>query len=261
MTYGRPTVTVITITRRRVDLLPRAIVSVAAQVTDDAVEHLIVVDDCAETLAFLDKHGSRLSPALRWHFEPRKPQDRSGPGRSAVVRNRGVRLAAGHWIAFIDDDNEWESGHVASLLALSRETGARAVHSWMQMYYRDGRPYLENTDPWRSDPDKSQQRYEWAVEHGIRQPGSHVVRDRMDPAGVADPARTVDTGEWMFDRQLLLDLPLPTSYPEPEEGDSIVSEDDLYMLELLRRDEPVACTRRPTLRYYLGGYSTTGVFL
>ena len=191
--------------------------------------------------------------------EHRDPGDTSGPLRSAMIRNRGVRAAAGKWIAFLDDDNEFEPDHLTSLVTLGEESGLRAVHSWLKMLNCDGTPHITDTDPWRKDPEASRRRWVWAVAKGVRAPGSHVFRDRCDPLDEPDPVRSVDTGEWLLRRDLLIDLPLPVTYPTG--GDAIVSEDDRYMEELLRFGEPIGCSARPTLRYYLGGYSNTGTFL
>jgi hypothetical protein len=89
---------------------------------------------------------------------------------------------------------------------------------------------------------------------GVFQPGSNIVRDRVDPWGHPDPARTVDMGEWLFDRKLLLDHQFCTEY-SAEDWFNITTEDDKLMEDLVNNGITVACSELPTLRYYLGGYS------
>lgn len=244
-------VTVITITRGRARLLRRAISSVAAQTNHEAVEHLVLIDDCKETLAELEASGDRTR--LQWAFEARGSQDRSGPARSAVLRNQGVLRAAGEWIAFLDDDNEFESAHLTSLLRCANQSGVRAAHSWLQMFDETGLPYTAPVDPWARTAKQRRQRYEWAVANGIRIPGSNVFRDRLDHSG-DQPVRTVDTGEWLLRRDLLLETRIPETYSEVDSA-NMVTEDDKFMVELVESGERVACSKQPTLRYYLGGYS------
>ena len=155
------------------------------------------------------------------------------------------------WIAFLDDDNEFESNHIASLLECAEATGCRAVHSHMQMFHRDGRPFLEAGNPWCSDPDEASKEYEWMVSRGVRTPGSNIIRDSMNPQDHSP----VDLGEWLLRRTLLLEIPFCTEYSA---DDLLVGkhEDDKFLEELVAREERVACTGKPTLSYYLGGYST-----
>ncbi|MFC5154192.1 glycosyltransferase family A protein [Streptomyces amakusaensis] len=242
-----------TITRTRPGLLGRAIDSAGRQLLPQGFEHLIVVDDCPETYAFLRRPGA-LPPHAGWLLAARGPHDVSGPGRSSRLRNMAVRISRSPWITFLDDDNEWEPGHLASLLECAERTGHRAVHSQLRMVHPDGSPFLDPRDPWSEDHEKGRAEYERMLAKGVVERGTCVRRDRLDPLGVPDPVISVDTGEWLLARELLLRIPFRDDFDAHDEAGR-VGEDDKLAMALRESREPVSCTGLPTLRYYLGGYS------
>ena len=77
--------------------------------------------------------------------------------------------------------------------------------------------------------------------------GSHIARDQSKKG-------TVDTGEWLFDRNLLCQLPFPTRYSRTDVRQR-TTEDTKLVRRLLRAGVEIECTGLPTLKYYLGGYS------
>lgn len=94
-----PLVSVIVPTRDRLSLLERALASVGAQ-TYDRLE-VIVVDGSTDPLP-----TGRLSAALgsRYGLTYRR-----GPQKgAAAARNVGITTAEGEFLAFLDDDDEWE---------------------------------------------------------------------------------------------------------------------------------------------------------
>ena len=114
-TTATPLVSVIIPTYNRARLLPGAISSVLGQ-THSRIE-LIIVDDGStdETSEVLEQYGDRIR-VLR--------QANAGP---AIARNRGIALATGGIIAFLDSDDEWLptkiERQVASLEAAGPEVG------------------------------------------------------------------------------------------------------------------------------------------
>lgn len=247
------TVAVITITRKRPKLLRRAIASVQAQVCSAPLRHIVIIDDCEETRMSMELAGD-LPGTLSWRCIPRSAGDKSGPGRSAVIRNAGVRMVGSEWISFLDDDNEFEDNHIESLLDCARRNACRAVHAHMRVFLREGRPFVSEYNPWTRDSNKAREVYEWMVLKGIRTPGSNVFKDRTDPFDCPDPVRSVDTNEWLFARRLLLEVPFCEEY-SVEDLELLRTEDDKLLEQLIQRQEPIACTGRATLKYYLGGYS------
>ncbi|RLU87463.1 SpcF [Streptomyces griseocarneus] len=246
-------VTVVTITRTRPELLARALRSVQGQKIHAPFEHIVVLDDCDASYRSLRECGP-LPANVRWLLVSRGPGDVSGPGRSSRLRNMAVRISEAPWIAFLDDDNTWEPDHLDSLLECAARTGHRAVHSHLRMLNRDGTPYLEQRDPWARDPEEGRAEYARMRAKGVVRPGTCVRRDRLDPLDVPEPVVSVDTGEWLLARELLLEVPFTDDFDVDDEA-RLIGEDDKLAMSLRERREPVSCTGRPTLHYHLGGYS------
>lgn len=246
-------ITVITITRNRPDLLRRAIATVQNQKCFAYIKHLVLVDDCENTKTLLENFEN-FPPNLTWRWMPRKIGEYSGPGRSSRLRNYGVRISNTKWIAFLDDDNEWLENHLSELLNCAMEKQMRAIHSHMILLNRDGTPFLENRLPWCRNLEEARKKYDEMCAKGVFTPGSCIVKDKADPIDHPDPVRTVDTGEWLLARELLLEVPFQEFYTPLDEV-SVTGEDDKLLMDLINRKEPIACTMKATLMYYLGGYS------
>lgn len=97
-------VTVITATRNRPALLAEALRSIAAQ-TYPSFECL-VIDDRSDPSVFAQYEELWTELDERFVLHKRiKPSDKGGtPGAS---RNRGIQLARGEYVAFLDDDDRW----------------------------------------------------------------------------------------------------------------------------------------------------------
>lgn len=250
---AEPAISVITLTRKRPDLLGRAIASVQNQKCNSIIEHIILVDDCEDTRTEL-RRGGNIPANVKWHWVDRNQGEHSGPSRCAKLRNFGVSLAKNKWIAFLDDDNEWKDNHLDALLRCAVDNRLRAVHSHRILLYRDGTPFAEARFPWCRDPEEARRLYRQLCERGVFTPGSPVVKDRADLKGHPKPVRMIDMGEWLIDRELLEAIPLRLHFTD-QDGDSVFGEDDKFLADLIDRNEPIGCTNIPTLLYYLGGFS------
>src|SRR5258708_7015979 len=155
-------ITAITLTRNRSEKLMRAVRSVAGQQCQAALSHLVLVDDCEGTAQMLASH-ERLPKHLDWELIRRHPGEVSGPARSSRLRNYGVRRSQSRWIAFLDDDNEWDPSHLQNLVNCAHRTGCRAVHSHLQIRREDGSLYLDAISPWSRDPAEGRRKYEEMV--------------------------------------------------------------------------------------------------
>jgi glycosyltransferase involved in cell wall biosynthesis len=103
------TVSAVIPTRGRAKLLRRAVLSVFAQTLRD-IEVVVVVDGPdLGTMTVLEELG-RQDERLRV-----LPLPASVGGSDA--RNLGVETAAGEWVAFLDDDDEWLAGKLQAQLA------------------------------------------------------------------------------------------------------------------------------------------------
>jgi glycosyltransferase involved in cell wall biosynthesis len=249
-------VTVLTITRERPELLKRAIASVRAQDYPGQVVHLIMVDDCDQTVQALAKMESSAHRKLVSHFESRGAGDRNGRARSAYLRNLSVGMTDSRWVAFLDDDNEYESNHLSSLITCAVQNKHSAVHSYRKIYHADGSPYLERRFPWVRDVEEGKRLYEYYCDRGLLIRDTNIFQDRADPKGQPDGIRMVDSSVWLFERSLLIRYPFPQQYTEKDIRNNVYEDDKL--LDLLQEHEvSITTTGQPTVKYYLGGYSNT----
>lgn len=243
-------ITVITLTRRRADLVQRAMRSVQVQETSIPVNHVVLIDDCPDTRDALAA-ASTEQTNVDLLYMPRAADEVSGPGRSSRLRNFGVRRSDDSWIAFLDDDNEWTADHLRSLVECARDEGVRAAHSYVCLMNQDGTPYLEPRWPWARNRVQAEQIYRDYVTKGICTSGSNIVRDA--PGSYDEP---VDSSAWLLSRELLLEVPFEERFTQ-HDAENLVGEDDKLFWALVGRGEPMACTRRASLKYYLGGYSNS----
>lgn len=251
MTRARETVTVITVTRRRPALLARAIESVQSQCCDHVAEHLVVVDACAETWLSL----GRTLPRDVWpRMVQRAGVEATGPARLAHLRDWGLRVTRSPWVAFHDDDNQWDHDHLHGLLATAQRTQAKAVHSWLRVVDSDGSPYLEERFPWAKDEEDEVDQYRRLVSLGVVDRSSNVYRDRADRFAGPDTVRSVDAGEWLLDRDLARRVGFTRAFNETDRTER-VADDDKFLKALLLTGENISSTCLPTLVYQLGGFS------
>lgn len=131
--YVGPKCSVIIPTYRRPELLKKAVESALRQ---DYVnlEVVIVGDACPD----LDVEEYRRVPRVRAYNLSRN----HGMG-GAVPRNHGIVMAAGHLIAYLDDDNRWLESHVSGIYEEMRKKSAYWGFSSMQANGKD----LEFTEP------------------------------------------------------------------------------------------------------------------
>lgn len=244
-------VTVITVTRGRPNLLKRAIRSVQKQKFGGTIKHMIIIDDDILTKKFLENLPKTSN--LNWLSVPNRTKEKGTP-HLAKLRNLGVKITTGKWICFLDDDNEFIDNHISELVSYAVEHGFRAVHSHQILLNRDGTPFLGDYYPWIPDPDKAKVVYKKLCSEGVFTPGSCVVKDRADPIDKPDHVQTVDAGEWLLARELLSEVPFREEYSD-EDLENNVGDDDKLLWDLVVRKEPIGCTNKPTLIYYLGGYS------
>lgn len=100
----RPAVSVVVATRNRAGLLGEALTSIAAQSFEDF--EVLVIDDGsgAATLAAYESLWACLDGRFQLHRAVAADVPGTGP---AAARNRGIRLARGEFVAFLDDDDRW----------------------------------------------------------------------------------------------------------------------------------------------------------
>jgi glycosyltransferase involved in cell wall biosynthesis len=247
-------ITVVTLTHGR-STLARALRSVQAQDYTGRVEHLILIDDSPAARQWFEAQTG-LPENVEWRYIPREPGGLEIPGRLAALRNLSAQLADTDLIAFLDDDNEFEPNHLSSLVACMASTGCPAVHSQRTIVWPDGSPYLDQRCPWHRDRELAERLYKHYCDIGVFRPGSNIILDRVDPDGTPDPVYFVDTSEWLMERRLLLENPIPTHFTS-EDCINVITEDTKMRDTFIAKRIPIAGSQTPTLKYYLGGYSNT----
>jgi glycosyltransferase involved in cell wall biosynthesis len=265
-------ITVVTLSRGRPQLLRRAIASVRAQDYPGPVEHLVVADDDPAAVAVAGLAPPRPGREVT-AMSVRRPADEQGPaasGRASVyprlarLLNVGIRAARRSWIAFLDDDNEFEPDHLSSLAACAAEQEVIAVHSGRQMTWPDGSPYLERIFPGAPDPAEGARIYRLMCERGGWVEGTNVLLDRVDAGqhgfrnstvlSSDDPVFLVDQNLWLIRAEVLRRIPVPEQFTAAEIARNTCPDDKL-LEALVRNGTTIASTRRPTVRYYIGGIS------
>ncbi len=229
-------------------MLERAIRSVQKQDITAQVEHLIIIDDCHDTLQSLEA-GFAQSNVLSWLFVPRKKETEYSATTVGHLRNVALQMSKGDWVAFLDDDNEWESNHLATLFAQATALNLDAIHSRMQLFYRDGSPFMERRVPWVVGQSNSKSAFEEFLELGIVCENSNIITNIF-----TDALKTVDMGEWLFKTSKIREIGFEEEFSIAEQS-MMITEDDKLNQAMGISNFKIGSTRLPTLKYYLGGYS------
>ena len=266
-------IAVVTLTARRPKMLRRAMASVAAQDYDGHIEHVIVIDDDPDTVPVVTAEPARPGLGRTIRLVPRPPAEADAvqQTRSLIyprlsrLFNIGVRAASASWIAFLDDDNEYEPNHLSSLMACVRTHKVRAVHSARQILWADGTPYLDEVFPSAANRAEGERIFQLMCERGHWIRGTNILQDHVDSdqqqtfrnstvLGSDDPTFLVDQNVWLIERQLLIEFPIPETFSEADIENNTCPDDK--MLEVMVRNRiDIRPTRLPTVRYYLGGVS------
>lgn len=101
-----PLVSVVIPTRNRPKLLQQALDSVMAQLTPEIRLQIIIADNASQPA---------VADIAREYGAEYLATSAVGPG---AVRNAGLQLARGEYVAFLDDDDAWTPDHLSSHLAL-----------------------------------------------------------------------------------------------------------------------------------------------
>lgn len=140
MSSRTPLVTVIVPTYNRPERLVRSLESIAAQTYDEL--EIVVVDDCSDTPA------AEVVKPLRDKFSSELVVIRHDENQGAnTARNTGIREASGEFIAFLDDDDEWEPSKVSQQVAAFRHASddIGLVYTALRLVDDDGK-VIRTTD-------------------------------------------------------------------------------------------------------------------
>lgn len=251
-------ISVITVSNRPGNLL-RCAAQVRRQRVDTDVEHVIVVDGL-ELDPCLPEELQREGSCVSLVSAPSEPR-RFVFEKLGALRNLGVRQSTGSLLAFLDDDNEWEDNHLASLEAVLRHNpDADFAYSWRTLLNRDGTPHLvRGLYPWGWGADLSRRKALFQIQHaaGILSEGSSLAKDQYGFVYEGRPYSCVDTSELLVRRSLFSRVRYREDYSYTEILYGFC-DDYLFGIALLEAGAQGVCTELPTLRYYLGGSSQEG---
>lgn len=169
---------------------------------------IVIVNDgpSPRTRAAVEAIGD---PRIRYEELPERgdyPEDAVSRWRVAgtPAGNRGIELATGHWIAPLDDDDEFTPDHVATLLDLARRE--RAELAYGALVQRDLTAGTESRI-WSDPPRHGGFSFQGAVYHAglaffryeplawtLHEPGDWNLMRRMLAAGVRVAATTATVG-------------------------------------------------------------------
>ena len=137
---SRPLVSVVIPTYNRARLVQEAVASVLAQSYRPL--ELIVVDDGST-----DATGAALAgrPGMR-------VLSQRHTGMPGQVRNAGVRLARGEYLAFLDSDDLWQPPKLERQVAAATQAGAAICHT-RERWVRSGRVISQRTQRHRRSGD------------------------------------------------------------------------------------------------------------
>lgn len=253
--FSKMEITVIIITRKRTKLLKKAIASIKSQCFQGKIKTLVFIDDCSETLNFLEVEYSGDN-TISWSYQERKSGDISGPSHSAYLRNLAVESANSEWVSFLDDDNEFESFHYAELMRCALINQVEAVHCYRQLFYADGTPYcfIEGEYPWARNSQQAKENFLLLSANAIIEKGSNIIHDQIST--IESGINLVDTNVWLIKRAILLKNKIEENFTQSD-WLNIICEDDKMLLSLIKSQIKICCNNVPSVKYYLGGYSNS----
>ena len=232
--------------------LARCIASVAAQIGAPRLRHRILSERAEELRN--DPHLTVWRDRVEWHTLEGVPFEGSSSPRVARLRDAAIRQVDEPLLCFLDDDNEFAPGHLASLYALLQQEEYDAVHSWRTVLNMDGSPFPFSHYPWHNNAEIAGQMYAWCVDNGVIVPGDPVMRDGALDVDHDNSYATVDMNEWLFRTAPLCRVGFDSQFST---GDLRlrVGEDDKLYRRMLACGMRIASSKQPTVRYYLGGVS------
>lgn len=96
---------------------------------------LIIIDDCSS-----DKTVDIVRECINYDSRIKLYINKSNQGVS-LTRNKGISLAKGKWIAFLDSDDMWENTKLEKQISLANNTGAKFIFTGASYINEEGKYY------------------------------------------------------------------------------------------------------------------------
>lgn len=242
---GFPSVTVITVTKNRIELLKRAIQSVKNQDYKGKIYHLIYVDDCDNTYNEIKNLYGNDKSIIIYKYK-RNSNDLNGPSLLARLRNNAVSLVDTEWFLFLDDDNLYLPNHISELVSFAIKNKVDAAFSNSKVYYRDETPYIKKEWLWCRDSNRAKTIWNERNKQGIIFEDSNEIHFKY---GIV-----IDTNVWLIKKSVFIKSPISDKFTQQDWEDNL-AEDDKLMFGFYENGVNVKGNGKATVKYYLGGYS------
>jgi hypothetical protein len=219
---------------------------------------VVVADECPElTSRAVREELERAFPRSSLLLVDRgaAPEGETVYERVARLRNIGIDEAHTPYVGHLDDDNTLDADHAASLVALlEARPDVPIAHSWRRLVDRRGDPVrIGRVDPWHPNPRRAATSFAELAALKVLEEGSDVVRDGLHPTDRGVKGR-IDTSELLLDAQFHREVRFVERFdvfPRVLE----FSDDFVFSQRLVHLGVDIVCSRRPTLRYTMGGPS------
>jgi glycosyltransferase involved in cell wall biosynthesis len=170
------------------------------------------------------------------------------------VRNQGIALASGDFVAHLDDDNLFEDNHISTLLqAFTRQPQAVLAFSYRQLLINGKTPFNHPYHPWSSDLEEATRVYETYERMGIYRRDSHLMRDRI--TFHEERNCTLDTNELLVRREIHHLFPFVENF-SASMREAELGEDDIFCEQVYRAGLRIVASGEFTLKFTVGGHFT-----
>ena len=216
-------VSVVIPTRRRPELLMRAVAS-ALQQDVESLEVIVVIDgeDAATRAALATVMDVRI-----------KVIELAVSVGGAEARNVGVQAAHGRWVAFLDDDDEWLPHKLSRQIVVARRSAAAWPVVGSRLIVRT--PDSEVVRPLR--------------EYSARRPASEYLFCR---SSLRDGPYALQTSTLMAPRELMMAVPFRSGLPRHQDWDWVLRAERTFGVEFVVLAEPLVVYRAEDRRSSVG---------
>ncbi len=248
-------ISVIILTKNRKAKLLKAISSVSKQDFKNAIEILLIGDNCDYLESIELPKLSKNITVKRHNIILDKSIDKNLiVHRVATIRNFAIKLASQNCISFLDDDNLWETNHLSSLMDTLQTHQCKASYSWRKLFLNNGKPWIPTTWPWIGSDVPQKKLLHIYEKLEMLDLKTNILKDKFEAVYNNRDYATIDMGAWLFKKELFDVVSFKTDYTK-EEVNCLVTEDDQLLLDLKKLNFTVHPSKKSTLKYYLGGFS------